>query len=179
MAEYKVTDTQLTSIADAIRTKGGTEAALTFPAGFVSAIAAIEAESETPAAAGELQILTGSVSLESEPSVDEDDDTEVLQFPVSDVPFTVQGIAVWHTAAHNNTYYTRGMKTLLYGVSSTSGTGSQAFCQNYPNVGSKNIATATIATFQNGTTVNIASNACFNGPYKYMLWGAAEEEEND
>ena len=34
-------DTDLTSVANAIRTKGGTSAILAFPAGFVSAIAAI------------------------------------------------------------------------------------------------------------------------------------------
>ena len=38
---YLVTSTDLTSIADAIRTKGGTAASLTYPAGFVSAINAI------------------------------------------------------------------------------------------------------------------------------------------
>lgn len=38
MADYLVTDTELTSIADAIRTKGGTSASLTFPTGFVSAV---------------------------------------------------------------------------------------------------------------------------------------------
>lgn len=38
MAEYKVSGANLTSVADAIRTKGGTSAALSFPAGFVSAI---------------------------------------------------------------------------------------------------------------------------------------------
>lgn len=41
MAEYITTDTELTSVADAIRAKGGTSAALTYPAGFVSAIEAI------------------------------------------------------------------------------------------------------------------------------------------
>jgi len=41
MADYLVTDTELTSIADAIRTKGGTSASLTFPTGFVNAIDAI------------------------------------------------------------------------------------------------------------------------------------------
>lgn len=41
MADYKVTDTELTSIANAIRTKGGTQAALEFPTGFVSAVQAI------------------------------------------------------------------------------------------------------------------------------------------
>lgn len=35
-------DSDLTSIADAIRTKGGTSASLTFPAGFVQAVDAIE-----------------------------------------------------------------------------------------------------------------------------------------
>lgn len=38
MANYKVTDTELTGIANAIRTKGGTQAQLEFPTGFVTAI---------------------------------------------------------------------------------------------------------------------------------------------
>ena len=38
MANYITTDTDLTSVADAIRAKGGTSAALTYPTGFVSAI---------------------------------------------------------------------------------------------------------------------------------------------
>ena len=41
MANYLATDTDLTSVADAIRTKGGTSAQLAFPAGFVSAVEAI------------------------------------------------------------------------------------------------------------------------------------------
>ena len=41
MADYLVTDTELTSVANAIRTKGGTSASLSFPTGFVSAIADI------------------------------------------------------------------------------------------------------------------------------------------
>ena len=41
MANYKVTDTELTSVADAIRTKGDTAALLAFPAGFIGAITAI------------------------------------------------------------------------------------------------------------------------------------------
>ena len=41
MADYKVTDTELTSIANAIRTKGGTQSQLEFPTGFVSAVQAI------------------------------------------------------------------------------------------------------------------------------------------
>lgn len=41
MANYIVSDTDLTSIADAIRTKGGTSAQLSFPNGFNTAIANI------------------------------------------------------------------------------------------------------------------------------------------
>lgn len=38
MANYLTNDTELTSIANAIRTKGGTSAQLTYPTGFVTAI---------------------------------------------------------------------------------------------------------------------------------------------
>ena len=41
MADYKVTDTELTSVANAIRTKGGTQAQLEWPTGFADAVAAI------------------------------------------------------------------------------------------------------------------------------------------
>ena len=43
MANYLTTDTDLTTVADAIRTKGGTSEQLEFPQGFVDAIDAIEA----------------------------------------------------------------------------------------------------------------------------------------
>jgi hypothetical protein len=42
MANYLTTDTDLTAVADAIRTKGGTSAQLAFPADFVQAIEDIE-----------------------------------------------------------------------------------------------------------------------------------------
>lgn len=42
MAEYLTNTTDLTAVADAIRTKGGTSAQLAFPDGFVSAVQAIE-----------------------------------------------------------------------------------------------------------------------------------------
>ena len=38
MADYIVKDTELTNIANAIRTAGGTNNSLTFPNGFVSAV---------------------------------------------------------------------------------------------------------------------------------------------
>lgn len=41
MADYRATSTEFTAVADAIRTKGGTSAQLTWPNGFVSAVQAI------------------------------------------------------------------------------------------------------------------------------------------
>lgn len=41
MANYLTTDTDLTTVADAIRTKGGTSAALKWPSGYVDAVDAI------------------------------------------------------------------------------------------------------------------------------------------
>ena len=46
MADYIATDTELTAIANAIRTKGGTAAQLTFPSEFISAINAISGGGE-------------------------------------------------------------------------------------------------------------------------------------
>ena len=43
MAEYLTNTSELTAVANAIRTKGGTTAQLSYPAGFVSAISAISA----------------------------------------------------------------------------------------------------------------------------------------
>lgn len=42
MSNYIVSDSNLTSVANAIRTKGGTSEQIAFPAGFVSAIEAIQ-----------------------------------------------------------------------------------------------------------------------------------------
>ena len=41
MADYRATSAEFTAVADAIRTKGGTSAQLTWPNGFVSAVQAI------------------------------------------------------------------------------------------------------------------------------------------
>ncbi len=47
MANYTCTDTELTSIANAIRTKGGTQAQLEYPTGFVTAINNISTGTDT------------------------------------------------------------------------------------------------------------------------------------
>lgn len=48
MSNYLVSDTDMTSVANAIRTKGGTSASLAFPSGFVSAINDISGGGITP-----------------------------------------------------------------------------------------------------------------------------------
>lgn len=70
MSDYLVTDTELTSIADAIRTKGGTSADLSFPTGFVSAIEAIsggglEYEEGTYSTASDVQGYSVTVSFQN------------------------------------------------------------------------------------------------------------------
>ncbi len=57
MSDYIATSADLTSVANAIRTKGGTSAQLAFPAGFVDAIAAI------PTGGGGLKYDTGTFTL--------------------------------------------------------------------------------------------------------------------
>ena len=47
MANYTVTDTELTSIANAIRSKGGTQAQLEYSSGFISAINSISTGTDT------------------------------------------------------------------------------------------------------------------------------------
>lgn len=59
MTDYLTTDTELTAVADAIRAKGGTSAALEWPDGYVDAIDAIET------GGGGSSIDTASVSLRS------------------------------------------------------------------------------------------------------------------
>lgn len=59
MANYVVSDTNLTAVADAIRSKGGTAAGLAFPAGFVSAIADI------PTGIGRTLLLSQSITVQT------------------------------------------------------------------------------------------------------------------
>lgn len=56
-------DADLTSVANAIRTKGGTSASLAFPADFVSAIAAIPSGGGVTAATGEFTLLSDTTEV--------------------------------------------------------------------------------------------------------------------
>lgn len=71
--EYAVNSTDLTSVADAIRSKGGTSDALSFPNGFVSAISAIQTGSSDNGGGSNLVLLH----------------TETITEPVSAVEFEI------------------------------------------------------------------------------------------
>lgn len=57
-------DADLTSIANAIRTKGGTSAQMAFPAGFVSAVQAIPTGGVTPTGTKQISITQNGVTTE-------------------------------------------------------------------------------------------------------------------
>lgn len=58
MADRKVNDNSLASVADAIRSKGGTSDSLVFPDGFVSAISAIQTGGGAPSQQAKLTITS-------------------------------------------------------------------------------------------------------------------------
>ncbi len=58
-------DADLTSIANAIRTKGGTSASLAFPAGFVSAVQAIPSGGITPTGTKQITANGSNIDVES------------------------------------------------------------------------------------------------------------------
>ncbi|MBR3552463.1 MAG: hypothetical protein IKN72_03635 [Clostridia bacterium] len=55
---YKLTDSNLTAVANAIRQKGGTNGQLAFPDGFVSALQAIQTVATTPSIPAQTKVLT-------------------------------------------------------------------------------------------------------------------------
>ena len=67
MANYLATDTDLTAVANAIRTKGGTSAQMAFPAGFVSAVNAIP----TSGGISAVQLLDRTITEINDPTITE------------------------------------------------------------------------------------------------------------
>lgn len=86
MAEYKVSGANLTSVADAIRTKGGTSASLSFPDEFVSAIGAI------PTGSGST-LITKSIAANGTYDAQDDDadgySQVTVNVPAPSVPFVI------------------------------------------------------------------------------------------
>lgn len=164
MALKKIDDTQLTTLANAIRAKGGTSDPLTFPDGFVSAIESIASEGGS---SGGVQMLTGTQTIEFDT---EAEDGEMIMV-VNDVPFTADGAIVWHTSSYSTHYYVRGEQTLLFAVGSPTSAGTTGLCYDYGLTGFKGNAYAGMQIFQNGSTVRLFADAYYNGPYKYVIWG--------
>lgn len=128
MADYLVTDTELTSVANAIRTKGGTSANLSFPTEFVSAINAIET------GGGGLEYETGEVTYTSNRSISSSLTKIKFSESHSDYPFyacivdatdtadsTMDGILVWEMfcpfkSLGATPIFSVNSNALLYGV---------------------------------------------------------------
>lgn len=65
MANYMVTDTDLTAVANAIRTKGGTSTSLSFPSGFVNAIGNISGGGGPTGGAWEQKTVTIPTTMQT------------------------------------------------------------------------------------------------------------------
>ena len=124
-------DSDLTSVANAIRTKGGTSASLTFPADFVSAIAAI------PTGGGNLQSKTRSYTP-SETAQSETVTADVGYDGLDEVDISVGAIS--------STYVGSGITRRSSSDMAVSGDTVTAPAGYYENAGSTSVASGTAGT---------------------------------
>lgn len=153
MTDYKVSSGDLTSVADAIRTKGGTSAVLSFPAGFVSAIGNIPT-------GGDGTLITKNITANGTYNA-EDDNADGYSSVTVAVPgvkkltgsFTVGSDDTSYTISFGETIskylflieMTDASKTTLSGSGNASPR-SYAFTGMYPSPGVGNNAPATCMT---------------------------------
>lgn len=125
MANYKVTDAELISVADAIRMKGGTAASLVFPSGFVSAVQDLSAGFSV-ADEGKV-VASGALSIQGVMSVSENSVYDTTLFSQVNVSIP-EATLVSKTISENGTYYPAsdnadGFSQVVVDVSSGGGGG--------------------------------------------------------
>lgn len=134
MADYLTTDTELTSIANAIRTKGGTTASLTYPTGFVNAINSIATGKQTAQGtySNTADLSSGFATLTTVADLGFTPTTIIL-FPnsVSFRPSATNHLFMATCIKFGNNYYHFNFKRSSYGASTlTIGGGSGSIQAN-------------------------------------------------
>ena len=123
---YTTTSTELTSIADAIRAKGGTSAPLVYPAGFVSAI------NDISAGGGGATHVTSTATIANYVYLDEDGSTQTFSadpFTTLSVDALSGSIIVGYSQAQSVSKMQPTNTTLV--ASSTGGAGNTAYLGIY------------------------------------------------
>lgn len=156
MAFKKIDDAQLTTVADAIRIKGGTSDPIVFPDGFVSAIQAIEAKT-----GNEYQFVRGNITAD-EPTMD---------FFFEDIPFMPEGAFIYHTAGNNAAYYIAGEKLLLFGIGTIAGQNNVGLAWERRLAAAARLETTSFFVLWHDNMLVLTCEGYFNGPYSYMIWG--------
>lgn len=178
-------DADLTSVANAIRTKGGTSAQMAFPAGFVSAVNAIPTvdwESNTPVAEATITSVTESGNDRS--------------FDVTLSRTITKGVVLFEADAATEAAIRTDTSTTYYNISffamypvTGSASGSTTLAKNVNAIAYRgSTSTAYIRSVQanqfdiavNGTTMTVTWNGSIvgnffpSGTYKVTVWEVAD-----
>ncbi len=141
MADYLVTDTELTSVANAIRTKGGTSANLSFPTEFISAINAIPT-----GGGGASNYVTGTFTTDSTAGV------HSLNIPYTGNGYPIVAVVVVEGGAYNSAVYDWYTSIQRYAVGQW--TMSKAVMTSTPTYGTSGTQNqgVTTAIYKNSTS---------------------------